>query len=418
MESFSIQNFGCRVNQAEAFAWTAEFQRRGWRYEPDAERSGLVILNSCTLTARADREARKFIRHLVRTNPEVRVVVTGCLAERDPRGIERLPGVWKVVPNSEKTDLPQLLAPDLRAVEAADVRPFRSRALLKIQDGCNMACAFCVIPKVRGSSASVPLVDVLARVGDLARQGFREIVLTGIHLCSYGCDLAPPSRLLDLLRAIDRLPGEFRLRLSSLDPRLLPPELLEHMTSSPRVCPHFHLSLQHGSDRVLKAMGRTSTIAQYDTTLRFLRTRSPQAGIGADIIVGFPGETADDFRALEAFLEGAPISYLHVFPYSPRPGTPAATAKAVDGRTTKSRAASLRALSRAKNLEFRKRFVGMVLEAVVIRTSAAGADVLTPNYIDVRVPAIGAKEGSSVKVVLTRITERGTSGEIVNENRR
>ena len=418
MESFSIQSFGCRVNQAEAFAWTAELQKRGWRYEPDAERSGLVILNSCTLTARADREARKFLRHLLRANPAARVVVTGCLAERDPGGLEHLPGVWKIVPNSEKTDLPRLLAPDLRAVETADARPFRSRALLKVQDGCNMACAFCVIPKVRGSSASVPPADVLARVEDLVRQRFREIVLTGIHLCSYGRDLAPPSSLLEMLRAIDGLPGEFRLRLSSLDPRLLPPELLEHLTSSPRVCPHFHLSLQHGSDRVLKAMGRTSTVAQYDTTLRFLRTRSPQAGIGADIIVGFPGETADDFRALEAFLERAPLTYLHVFPYSPRPGTPASTAKAVDGRTAKSRAARLRALSRAKNLEFRERFVGTVLEAAVIRTSAAGADVLTPNYIDVRVPASGAKEGSSVKIVLTRVTERGASGEIVNEDRR
>jgi threonylcarbamoyladenosine tRNA methylthiotransferase MtaB len=418
MESFSIQNFGCRVNQAEAFAWTAEFQKRGWRFEPDAERSGLVILNSCTLTARADREARKFIRHLMRANPGARVVVTGCLAERDPGGLERLPGVWKIIPNREKTDLPRLLAPDPRAVETAEARPFRSRALLKVQDGCDMTCTFCVIPSVRGASASVPPSDVLARVGDLVRQGFREVVLTGIHLCSYGRDLDPPSSLLELLRSIDALPGDFRLRLSSLDPRLLRPALLDYLVSSPRLCPHFHLSLQHGSDRVLKAMGRASTVGQYEKLLRFLRARSPRAGIGADIIVGFPGETADDFRALDAFLEKAPVSYLHVFPYSPRPGTPSSTAKSVDGRTVKNRASRLRALSRTKNLEFREQFLGEVLEGIVVRTSADGADVLTPNYIDVRVPAGPAKEGAAVRLKITRVTDRETSGEIAGGDKR
>ena len=282
-----------------------------------------------------------------------------------------------------------------------------------------MACAFCIIPKVRGSSASVPPADVLARVGDLVRQGFREIVLTGIHLCSYGRDLAPPSSLLDLLRAIDGLPGD-------VSPA---PELARPPASAARAARTFdglapRLSSfssvpaarlgpgpqGHGPDEHRRPV-RENPRVFFGRGLR----RPGSAPISSSVSRGRRPTT---FELSKDFLEKAPLSYLHVFPYSPRPGTPASTAKAVDGRAAKSRAARLRALSSAKNLMFRERFLGMVIEAVVIRTSVAGARVLTPNYIDVRVPPTGAKEGSSIKTVITRVTERGTSGEIVNEDGR
>jgi len=412
MESFSIQNFGCRVNQAESFEWAGEFQRRGLRFVPDSERGQIVIVNTCTLTGRADRDARKFIRKVLRKNPRARVVVTGCLAERNPGEFEKIPGVWKIIPNGEKKSLSERLFANVRAVGTGEGHPFRSRALLKVQDGCNMTCAFCIIPQVRGRSASVPGRDVLGRIKNLVSQGFREIVLTGIHLCSYGNDLSPRSSLLELLREIENMPGEFKVRLSSLDPRLLPGPLLERLTASNKICPHFHLSLQHGSENILKAMGRMSTISEYRGIMAYLSQRSPAASLGADIIIGFPGETAEDFRATEDFLEESPLVYFHVFSYSPRPGTAASLLKPTEEKTKKERAARLRSLSRRKNLDFRRKFIGEILAGLVIQKAGGGAEILTPNYIDARVAACSAPVGDAVKVKILRVTDEETIGEI------
>jgi threonylcarbamoyladenosine tRNA methylthiotransferase MtaB len=413
MGSFSIRNFGCRVNQAESFEWSASLQKRGLRFEPEAERGEFVILNSCTLTARADRDARKFIRHIRRTNPRARIVVTGCLAERNPEEFGKLSGVWKVIPNAEKNTLPDKLAPGIQAAESGDVRPFRSRALLKIQDGCNMACTFCVIPRVRGRSVSMPRDEALDRIRSLTSQRFKEIVLTGIHLCSYGHDQSPRSSLLDLLRDVERLPGEFRIRLSSLDPRLLPEPLLEYLATSQKICPHFHLSLQHCSERILKAMGRASTPVGYRAILDVLRRQSPCAALGADIIVGFPGESDEDFRAMEAFLEQSPLTYFHVFSYSARPGTAAASLAAVAATTKRARAMRLRQASRRKNIFFRRSFEDTILPGIVIQKKGSAADVLTLNYINVRVPSCAAAEGDEVRVKITHTGDRETLGDVV-----
>jgi len=417
MTSFSIRNFGCRVNQAEAFDWAAELQRRGLRLDRGGG-GAIVIVNTCTLTSPADRDSRKFIRRIRRENPTARIVVTGCLAERDPESLRTIPGVWKVIPNAAKDDLPDTVFAEARPglpveefLEAA--APFRSRALVKVQDGCNNACGFCVIPSVRGRSRSVPLGEVREKVERLAGRGFREIVLTGIHLGSYGLDFKPPSSLLALLRAVEDLSGDFRARLSSLDPRLLPRPLLEFLVRSRRVCPHFHLSLQHGADPVLRAMGRASTAAEYRTLLAFLEEHAPEAALGADLIVGFPGETEADFEATRAFVEEAPLSYVHVFSFSPRPGTRAAAERPVDEGVKKRRATALRALAKRKNLLFRRRFVGRVLDGIVVKSSAAGGEVLTPNYLDVAVPAGGLEEGAAVRVRIDRVTEKETAGVVV-----
>ena len=276
MTSFSIQNFGCRVNQAEAFDWTSEFQRRGLAFEPDALRSGIIVLNSCTLTSRADRDVRKFIRHVARKNPQARIVVTGCLAERAPAEMAALPGVWKVVPNSDKESLPRAILDEFPSERGAILknvlakglpkhrdafqthplcplptapssrggsrkasldcgteggptlwgepaggpsergaiaeRSFRRRAFLKVQDGCGMSCAFCVIPSVRGKSRSVPPDVVPGRRRGFSARGFREAILAGIHLSSYGRDLERRSSLLELLREIEAVPGRLRVR--------------------------------------------------------------------------------------------------------------------------------------------------------------------------------------------------------------
>ena len=421
MTSFSIQNFGCRVNQAEAFDWADEFRRLGWRLEEDASLGSVVVVNTCTLTSRADRDVRSFIRKVARENPGGRIVVTGCLAERDPDDLKKIPGVWRVIPNAAKAGLPAEVAAgavvERISLEATETSiPYLARALVKIQDGCNQACSFCVIPSVRGRSVSRPSADVLARIDALTADGFREIVLAGIHLCSYGRDLSPRSSLLELLREIDHLRGEFRLRLSSLDPRLLSDPLLDHVCRTPRISPHFHLSLQHGSDRILTAMGRGSTAAQYRALAGAIADRAPEANIGADFIVGFPGETDDDFQATAALLEETPLHYAHVFSYSARPGTTAAAAAPVEAAVVKVRATHLRRLSQEKSFVYRRRFSGRVLDGIVIQRKTGGLEILTSNYLEVFVPETCAPKGAAVRVRIIRVGERVTTGEICDNS--
>ena len=251
-----------------------------------------------------------------------------------------------------------------------DSVPFRARAFLKAQDGCDFHCAYCIIPAVRGKGASVAGEDVVGRVRELVADGYREIVLAGIHLSSYGRDLEPRSSLRELLERIEAVEGLGRVRLSSLDPRFCDEPLAAHIAASPRIAPHFHLSLQSGSARTLRAMGRASNPESYLEILEGLRRLSPDAALGADIIVGFPGETDEEFERTREFVERSPLTYVHVFPFSPREGTPAAALEPVGGAVKAKRADILRDLSRAKDLAFRAGFVGRELEAVVIADGA------------------------------------------------
>ncbi len=418
MASFSIRNFGCRVNQAESFDWTAELQRSGLTCELNPRRSDVVIVNSCTLTSRADRDVRKLIRSVARGNPEARIVVTGCLAERLPAETAALPGVWKVVPNAEKEILPGIILSEFPEgqwafSEELPERPFRRRAFLKIQDGCSMTCSYCVIPSVRGKGRSAPPEEVLRRLAGFEAAGFREAVLSGIHLASYGRDLEPETSLLELLRKIEALPGGLRIRLSSLDPRLIDFELIDFVAASKMIRPHFHLSLQHASARILRAMGRAGSAENYLRVLDRFRGRSPRAALGADIIVGFPGEAEEDFGETLAFLEASPLTSIHIFSYSARPGTPAAGLPAVGDRVRKNRADRLRSFARARDAAFRLEQAGEILDAVVIARRGPGASVLTANAVDVSVPLCVAAEGEAVRVRIGRPEGSETPGEIV-----
>ena len=416
MTSFSIRNFGCRVNQAEAFAWAEEFRKHGLAVGDAWEQSDYVLVNSCTLTGRADRDVKRFIHKVVRRNPKARLIVTGCLAQRAGRELGEMPGVWMVAGNAEKGDLAGKLIESSGAPGGGtNVAPYRARAQVKVQDGCDFHCSYCVIPSVRGKSVSVRPEEVLARVGDLSARGYREIVLAGIHLSSYGFDLEPRSSLLDLLRRIEAIEDLGRVRLSSLDPRLLDEALIEHIAASPLICPHFHLSLQSGSDRVLGMMGRGAGRRNYEKILEGLRRRSPDAALGADIIAGFPGESDEDFERTRDFLGRAPLDYFHVFPYSPRQGTGAARMGPVGEKTKMERAAVLRELSGEKNLDFRRRFVGRELEAVVIAKKGREAEVMTGNAIRVQVSDCPAARREIVKVRITAATLQGTTGQALLE---
>jgi threonylcarbamoyladenosine tRNA methylthiotransferase MtaB len=415
MASFSVRTFGCRANQAEAFAWADAFRERGLRLETDRGRGDVVVVNSCALTGRAERDVRKFIRGAARTNPRVRIVVTGCYAERAPEEVAALPGVVAVLPQSAKDGIAdRVLALDgVRADPAPGLaREFRARAWLKVQDGCDARCAFCVIPGVRGRGRSVSPDDVAASVRSLAGRGFREIVLAGIHLSSYGDDLEPRSSLGALIDGLRPAAGGARLRLSSLDPRRTGTALVGLLAGSERICPHFHLSLQHASAGVLRAMGRPGNEGAAESVLDELARLAPDAALGADLMVGFPGETDDDFETLRSFVERSALTYAHVFPYSPRPGTPAAARPQLPAGVVTARAKSLRRASALKDLRFRRRFLGRTLEAVVIDRRGGGAEVLTGNAIPVAVPDCAAPRRELVRVVIRRVLPDRTEGEI------
>ena len=324
MTSVLFQNFGCRVNQAEAFAWAEELQGRGLKLERTIEGSDLIVVNTCTLTERAEGDVRRFLRKAVRLNPAVGLVLTGCSVALGAGRYADWPQVRLVVPNEDKARLADRVLGLVGEAAPRPAEPFRSRALLKVQDGCDCRCAFCVIPSVRGRGRSRPAEEVRARVRRYADQGYAEVVLSGVHLASYGTDLTPRTSLLELLESLDGEAGGIRIRLSSLDPRYLSDALLAHLGASAVIRPHFHLSLQSAADAVLEGMGRRAPAGRFEEILGRLASAVPDAALGADMLVGFPGETDEDFERTLDFVGGAPLTYCHVFSYSPRAGTPAA----------------------------------------------------------------------------------------------
>jgi threonylcarbamoyladenosine tRNA methylthiotransferase MtaB len=412
---FAIQSFGCRVNQAEAFAWVSELQRRGMTFTEDVVASDIVLINTCTLTNRADRDVRAYIRRILRDNPRIRLVITGCYAERTWDKLFDHPRVWRVFPNERKGDLATAVAGRFGGRREDPGEEYRSRALVKIQDGCDLGCSFCVIPSVRGASRSVPLASLVEQVSEVVGRGYAEVVLTGVHICLYGRDMGLRDGLLELLKALEKIDGLWRVRLSSLDPRFLSDALINHMTGSSQICPHFHLSLQSGSDEVLRRMGRGNRRALYRRILERFSAGSPEAALGADIIVGFPGETEALFRETEIFLEESPLRYLHVFSFSPRSGTPASRWEGVDEKEKKERSAVLRNLSARRNLAFRKGFLGRELDGIVVKRDEAGCRVLTTNYIDVKIPVCSVPARAPVRIGINKVTLTGAEGAVIEE---
>jgi threonylcarbamoyladenosine tRNA methylthiotransferase MtaB len=410
MTSFSVRSFGCRANQAEAFAWTETLQQHGLNYEPDYHQSDLLLINTCTVTSRADADARRFIRKAAREKSELRIVVTGCMVERMPDRFLNDSRIWRVYSNQEKARLAGELAKEFQSGSPAAYQPFRSRPPVKIQDGCDYQCSFCIVPSVRGKSVSVSPDEVINRIRDLVRQGFKEVVLTGVHINLYGRDLEDQVTFTSLLRKCALIPGLDMIRLSSLDPRFMNEEFVDFITSTALVCPHFHLSLQHGADSVIARMGRKITTQRYRELLEKIRGGRPDASLGADMIVGFPGESEEEFERMAGFIIESPLNYLHVFSYSPRPGTPAARWKRVKPEIAKQRSVRLRKISKKKNTAFRRKFIGRVMDAVVVRKTRKGIQAVTPNYIDVEIAGVQAEPGDDIKVCITAVASGRVEG--------
>ncbi len=416
MTSVFIHNFGCRVNQAEAFDWSDTLTEAGIFVVKDWQRAELVVVNSCALTSRAEADVRQFIRRLQRETPGVRVILTGCLAEKSAEEIAQWPNVVLTIPNSAKDHLVEeiIRIAGRGPARSGEKKLYRSRALIKVQDGCNSRCTFCIIPYLRGASRSRPVEEIVKKVKRAASQGYEEFVLAGIHLCAYGQDLSPKTSLTELLKRLSDIPEVRAIRLSSLDPRLMPDELLELLVSEQKICPHFHLSLQHAATEMLRKMGRKSTADEYREILQFLRKGRPEAGIGADIIVGFPGEQDEDYQFLKNFLTESPLTYFHVFSFSPREGTPAASWPQVNEKIKKSRSEELRRISREKNYRFRSSFLGKTLPAVVIKRVKESTELLTSNYIKVKTESREElRPGKLVEIKIVSVTQNSTEGEVL-----
>jgi threonylcarbamoyladenosine tRNA methylthiotransferase MtaB len=397
LSSFHIHNFGCRASQADGSALATQLTGKGFEQVRCAADASLVILNTCTVTAAADDELRQIVRRVHRENPQARIVVTGCYAQRAPQELAELPGVAMVVGNSHKTELPDLLAPqsaapfhgqifvedifarhDFHAAPALEAGQDKSRPNLKIQDGCNNRCSFCIIPFVRGRSRSSPANAIISQIRELSRT-YSEVVLTGVNLGRWGREPFSNVRLAGLLRRIlDETDIEL-VRLSSVEPMDWSDDLLELVASSPRIANHVHAPLQSGSDTVLRRMHRKYRPRHYEDRIRRARTLMPDAAIGADVMVGFPGETDAEFEDTRAFIDALPFTYLHVFTYSERPGTPAAAhGDQIPVPVRKQRNRILRELGARKNLAFRQAMVGRTLTAVALTDPG---EALTSNYL-------------------------------------
>jgi threonylcarbamoyladenosine tRNA methylthiotransferase MtaB len=455
MTTFFVEQFGCRATQADGAAIERQLREQGCSVAGDVAVADVVVLNTCTVTVAADTQAREAIRKIHAANSAACIIVTGCYAQRAPEEIAVLPGVFLVVGNSHKPQIPSLvhairassaatspsegvplpvLQPGVLAPEGATARILagdvfeisevlvapvlggegnHTRPTLKIQDGCNSRCSFCVIPFVRGKSRSLTPSTVIAEIQRLAESGYREIVLSGINLGTYGHDLSPRVEFLDLLRHILKETSVERLRISSIEPLDVTQDLIDLFASTERIAPHFHMPLQSASNRILAAMRRWYRAEHYARRVELIRERLPHAAIGADVITGFPGETEGDHAATMTFIEERPFTYIHVFSYSPRPGTKAASLpNQVPGGVIKGRARELRALAEEKSAAFRRSQVGRTLRALTLRRDGGDDPRVTPaiseNYLSVQLP-MALPPNQFVEAVVTQVNGKNLS---------
>ena len=411
MKTVAFHTVGCKLNQYETNDLERQFAERGWAVVPFGGPADVTVVNTCTVTGRSDHRCRAALRKARRASPGGTVVAAGCYAEAQPAAVGDLAEVDLVLGNRGKAAVFEHLdeggrpragriAAGPRAGEAPSpfvpIRAFsgHTRAFVKIQDGCDARCAYCIVPQARGGNRSLPADDVLAQVEALIAAGYPEVVLTGVHLGTWGRDLHPRATLAGLLARIVALPGLGRLRLSSLEPTEFTPELLELLAASPAICPHLHVPLQSGAAAVLRAMGRPYGPGEFAALVQRLAATLPDPGIGADVIAGFPGESERDFEETTALIRSLPLTYLHVFPYSPRPGTPAAAmAGQVPPPERERRAARLREIGRDKADTFHRLHVGRTVHAL-IEGQPGRAHGLTGNYLKVAVRAGIAEIGA------------------------
>lgn len=413
---------GCKVNQYETARMSELLENSGFELVSFNKKADLYIINTCTVTATADSKSRHAIHRAFSLNPDAKILVAGCIADYSPEDAQNLPGVTRVLKDKEESHLVDLLSEmgfqidsscHTKKVIEGGIN-FRTRAVLKIQDGCDQFCSYCVIPHVRGGIRSSNLAQVAEEASKLAESGYKEIVLTGIRLGTFGLDRGKRD-LASAVRVIAEIPVVERIRLSSIEPTDLDEELLDLMASSSKVCAHLHLPLQSGDDTILKAMNRPYDSAKYRSIMDHICTKMPDIAITTDVLVGFPGETEENFENTYRMAEYVKYARMHVFKYSPRPGTPAAEMDSqVDPSVKDSRSKRLIELSEKLSMDFRNRFIGQTHRILVEGKEKEGLlNGLTDQYIRVCFEGSPSLKGRIVKVQLLKIKEDFVLGKLV-----
>lgn len=436
----AFYTLGCKLNSYETEAIKGSFYAHDYEIVDYHAVADVYVINTCSVTERSDANARQIIRQAVRTNPHALIVVTGCYAQRDPEALARLEGVSLVLGNAEKGELyrfvdqalqekvssrPQIHVRNLLrnstqnfAFPSTEVAAYSrfTRATIKIQDGCNEFCSFCIIPYTRGRSVSRPIEEVVIHARHLVENGYKEIDLTGVHTGSYGQDLGKGITLLTLLQRLEQIEGLQRIRLNSVEPSTVSEELIDFVASSQKICPHFHIPLQSGDDEILRRMKRNYDSAYYMDLIQRIHRRMPDCALGADIIVGFPGEEDHHFEHTRELVTRLPYTYLHVFSYSGRKGTPSVKYPGqVHPKIINERSAVLRALGQQKKNAFAQRFVGQTLNVLIEGKQdkeSGGFTGLSENYIRIMVDAPASLVNEIVPVEIIQVENERVFGRL------
>ena len=428
---------GCKVNQAESEAISQDLLDSEWSVTTDCENAEVCVVNTCTVTQKASMQSRQAIRKAIRSNPNARIIVTGCYAQTAPQEINKIEGVDYVVGHDKKLTISRLFRSDGDESFESEVLSFsripqkdrfqlmptatsaaRTRPFLKIQDGCNAFCTYCIVPYARGRSRSMPVDNVLQSIEELARAGFREVVLTGIHLGAYGHDLAPATNLADLMARIENRKPIDRVRISSIEPFELTKEIIQQVAASDIFCNHFHIPLQSGDNGILKKMGRPYSRQDFNELINNIHRLMPDAAIGVDTLIGFPGESEAAFDKTYELMADLPVSYLHVFPFSSRPGTAAdKLPNKLDPPEIKARCERLRELGHQKRLKFYRRSTGRSLP-VLIETKRDGATGLlkgiSSNYLPVLIAGDDDLKNKIIDVKIEKLEGNKLFGVLCN----
>jgi threonylcarbamoyladenosine tRNA methylthiotransferase MtaB len=440
MTTVAVATLGCKVNQFESEALMDSLEQRGYGIVPFGEQADITIINTCTVTQRADFQSRQMVRRASRFNPKSLLIVTGCYAQVEAEAISKIEGVHYLLGNVEKNQIPDLLPLMQKGkrppIQVADIQketlfsdiPLHSfhrhtRAFLKIQDGCDGRCSYCIVPHARGQSRSLPPEKVLEHLRVLKERDFKEVVLTGIHIGAYGLDFNPPFPLEKILRQLEEEETPHRIRLSSIEPLDFSGDLISLLSLSRKVCPHLHIPIQSGEDEILKRMNRNYDRSFLSDLIQELHQRIPKLSMGADVIVGFPGETEEKFTRTYGLIESLPLAYLHVFPFSRRKGTPAFQfSQQVNEGEIKKRAEMLRNLGKKKRHAFYRQFLHQELNVLVEdrRDKETGRwKGFSRNYIPVLLNHGSQSErdlnwiNQELRVVVTEFGENGVMGKVV-----
>jgi threonylcarbamoyladenosine tRNA methylthiotransferase MtaB len=404
---FYVNYFGCRANQAEMQEWIIQLEDSGYQLTNNISEANFAIVNTCSVTERAEKDIYRFINRMYK-NTNIKWIITGCTVSNEKDALQNRYKNYYFYNNEEKKHLVDQVK-ELFPVDSNIIyhSAYRSRIFLKIHDGCNFRCSFCIVPQLRGKAVSLPVSQIMAKAKYFVSLGYREIVLSGINLSSYGYDLFPRENLLDLVKDLNKIKLLVFIRLSSLDPRYIRYNFIKELSYIKKMADSFHFSFQSASNSVLKRMKRGSKSYEYRKMLDQFLHFFPGANLGADILVGFPGETDKEFRETLNFVRENPLTYTHIFPFSPRKGTKAALMEQVPPNIVKKRVAELKEANKLMRINYRERFRDITLEGILTEETPNYSLIITKNYLSVRVPPIRGFKKKKVKVRIERI---------VNEN--